>query len=117
MQNEIEAFRKDVAAWRGTRRQGARPYPAPMKAKALGLLARLRARGIGLDRAGQRLSIAPQTLMEWQRAASHVGLVPVRLVEATKPERQVTVRLRSPRGYMVEIPDVATAVALLRELG
>jgi hypothetical protein len=35
MDKEIEEFRDEVVQWRGSRRQGAHPYPAAMKAKAL----------------------------------------------------------------------------------
>jgi hypothetical protein len=35
MDKEIEKFRDEVVQWRGSRRQGAHPYPAAMKAKAL----------------------------------------------------------------------------------
>jgi hypothetical protein len=37
MDKEIEEFRDEVVQWRGSRRQGAHPYPAAMKAKALQL--------------------------------------------------------------------------------
>jgi hypothetical protein len=35
MDEKVEAFREEVLQWRGTRRKGARPYTAVMKAKAL----------------------------------------------------------------------------------
>jgi hypothetical protein len=47
--------------------------------------------------------------------------MPVRITPDTALARSAltgsTVQLVSPRGYRVEAPDLATAVALLRELG
>jgi hypothetical protein len=34
MDEKIESFREQVLQWRGTRRKGARPYTAEMKAMA-----------------------------------------------------------------------------------
>lgn len=118
MDKEIEAFRNEVRLWRGTRRQGARRYTAEMRAKALALAARLRARGLTADRAAKQVGISAVTLQAWRKTPKGAAMLPVRLVAETSPQiAAVPVRLLSPRGYRVELPDVAAAVALLRELG
>jgi hypothetical protein len=62
------------------------------------------------------VGITAITLKAW-REASHAGIVLVRVVPDAKAEASPTIRLLSPRGYRVDVPDVASAVALLRELG
>jgi len=89
-----------------------------MRAKALALAARLRSRGLTADRAAKQVGISAITLQAWQRAPARAGMVPVRLVAGTRTQIvAMPVRLLSPRGYHVEVADVAAAVALLRELG
>ena len=121
MDKEIEEFRDEVVQWRGSRRQGAHPYPAAMKAKALQLAARLRARGLTASAAAKVVGITAITLEGWQKTPGRGGMLPVRLTPETTLARSgltgSTVQLVSPRGYRVEAPDLATAVALLRELG
>ena len=120
MDKEIEAFRNEVLRWRGTRRRGARPYTSAMRAKALELTAGLRNRGLTMEAATRQLGFSAATLYAW-RTPGRTGLLPVRIAPDTTaallaPTRS-TVQLVSPRGYRVEAPDLATAVALLRELG
>jgi transposase-like protein len=118
MDKEIEAFRKDVLLWRGARRRGARRYTAEMRARALALLARLRARGLTADGAAKQVGISAVTLDAWRKAPERAGMVPVRLVAETGTQHSATpVRLLSPRGYQVDVADLAAAVVLLRELG
>ena len=67
MDKEIEAFRNEVLRWRGTRRQGARPYTSAMKAKALELTAGLRSRGLTVESAAKQVGISAATLYAWKR--------------------------------------------------
>lgn len=118
MDKEIEAFRNEVRLWRGTRLRGARRYTTEMRAKALALAARLRARGLTADRAAKQVGISAVTLQAWRKAPARAGMVPVKLVGEIRTQMAaLPVRLLSPRGYRVELADVATAVMLLRELG
>ena len=120
MDKEIEAFRNEVLRWRGTRRQGARPYTSAMKAKALELTAGLRSRGLTVESAAKQVGISAATLYAW-KMPGRAGMLAVRLAPDTGLARSgvavSTVHLVSPRGYRVETSDLATAVALLRELG
>ena len=121
MDKEIEAFRNEVLHWRGTRRRGARPYTSAMRAKALELTAGLRNRGLTMEAATRQLGFSAATLYAWRKTSGRTGLLPVRIApDATAallaPTRS-TVQLVAPHGYRVEAPDLATAVALLRELG
>ena len=120
MDKEIEAFRNEVLRWRGTRRRGARPYTSAMR-KALELTAGLRNRGLTMEAATRQLGFSAATLYAWRKTSGCTGLLPVRIAPDTTaallaPTRSM-VQLVSPRGYRVEAPDLATAVALLRELG
>ena len=121
MDKEIEAFRKEVLIWRGEGGGGRRRYPAGMKAKALQLAAALRKRGLTMAAAAKQLGMAVSMLYAWKKPPKSAKMVPVRIVSAAKAAPSAlpitTVRLLSPRGYRVEMPNVATAVALLRELG
>ena len=121
MDKEIEAFRNEVLRWRGTRRQGARRYTSAMKAKALDLTAGLRNRGLTIESAARQVGISAATLYAWKKVPGCAGMLPVKIAPDTTaallaPTRS-TVQLVSPRGYRVDAPDLATAVALLRELG
>lgn len=117
MDEEIVAFRNEVAQVRGNRRQGSGPFPAAMRARAVRLFKALRERGLSRGAASKQVGITAITLRTWQEA-SEAKLVPVRVVpEAKVASLTTTVRLLSPRGYRVEVPDLASAVALLRELG
>jgi hypothetical protein len=121
MDKEIKELRDEVVQWRGSRRQGAHPYPAAMKVKAVRLAARLRARGLTASAAAKVVGITAITLEGWQKTPGRAGMRPVRIApDATGARLGLsgsTVQLVSPRGYRVEVPDLATAVALLRELG
>jgi transposase-like protein len=121
MDKEIEAFRKEVSVWRGEGGQGRRRYPGGMKAKALQLAAALRKRGLTMAAAAKQLGMAVSMLYAWKKPPKSAKMVPVRIVSAAMVAPSAlpitTVRLLSPRGYRVEMPNVATAVALLRELG
>jgi transposase-like protein len=121
MDKEIEAFRKEVLRWRGARRQGARPYTSAMKAKALELTAGLRSRGLTVESAAKQVGISAATLYAWKKMPGRAGMLAVRIARDTGLARSglagSTVQLVSPRGYRVGAPDLATAVALLRELG
>jgi transposase-like protein len=118
MDKEIDAFRDEVRRWRGARLRGARRYTAEMRAKALALAARLRADGLTADRAAKQVGISAVTLQAWRKTPKGAGMVPVRLVAETRVQIAAPpVRLLSPRGYQVEVADVAAAVVLLRELG
>lgn len=118
MDKEIEAFRKEVVSWRGGRRRGARRYPDAMRATALQMWHRLQEEGATADGAAKRIGISAITLQLWRDGGGRPRLVPVRVVaHATPQERPQPVRLLSPRGYQVEVADVATAAALLREVG
>ena len=75
MDEEIEEFRDEVVQWRGPRRQGAHPYPAAMKAKALRLAARLRTRGLTASAAAKLVGITAITLEGWQKAPGRGGWV------------------------------------------
>jgi hypothetical protein len=118
MDKDIEAFRSEVLRWRGSRRQGARPYTSAMRARALALVSRLRGQGLAAGAAAKQIGISGLTLQAWQKTPRRAGMVPVRLVpEVSAQQPSTPVRLVSPRGYRVEVPDLAAAVALLRELG
>jgi hypothetical protein len=71
--------------------------------------------------AAKLVGITAITLEGWQKTPNRGGMLPVRLTPETTLARLgltgSTVQLVSPRGYRVEAPDLATAVALLRELG
>jgi DNA-binding transcriptional regulator YiaG len=117
MDKEIEIFREEVARWRGGRLRGARRYPDAMRVRALRLWERLRQQGMSAVCAAERLGISTITLSQWCGGTARPQLVPVQLI---REERQVSARplqVFSPRGYRVEVPDVGTAAALLRELG
>jgi transposase-like protein len=122
MDKEIEAFRKEVLIWRGDSGGGRRRYPGGMKAKALQLAAALRKRGVTMVAAAKQLGMAVSMLYAWKKMPKSARMVPVKIVPAEMATHHsappsTTVRLLSPRGYRVEVPNVATAVCLLRELG
>jgi hypothetical protein len=119
MDNEIEAFRKEIARWRGGRRQGARRYPEEMRSTALRLWDRLRHGGATDDAAAKKVGITAVTLQLWREGKSAKRLVPVRLISetATPVAALRVVRMLSPSGYRIEVPDVATAAELLRAVG
>lgn len=118
MDKDIEAFRNEVVRWRGSRRRGARRYTSAMRAKALALVTRLRGQGLSADAAAKQVGISAMTLQAWQETPGRAGMVPIHLVsEARAQPPAMPVRLLSPRGYQVEVPNLAAIVALLRELG
>jgi hypothetical protein len=65
MDEKIEAFREQALQWRGTRKKGAKPYTAEMKATALQSLKHLQSKGAAMDVAAKRLGIAAATLYCW----------------------------------------------------
>lgn len=121
MDKEIEAFRKEVLIWRGEGGARRRRYPGGMKAKALQLAAALRKRGVTMAAAAKQLGMAVSMLYAWKKTPKSSRMVPVKIVPAAMAAHSAPpstpVRLLSPRGYRVEVPNVETAVTLLRELG
>jgi len=121
MDKEIEAFRREVLIWRGEGGRGRRRYPSGMKAKAMQLAVALRKRGVTMAAAAKQLGMAVSMLYAWKKTPKSARMVRVKIVPAGMAARSAppstTVRLLSPRGYRVEVPNVTTAVALLRELG
>ena len=85
MDEEIEEFRDEVVQWRGSRRQGAHPYPAAMKAKALRLAARLRTQGLTTSAAAKLLGITAITLEGWQKAPGRGGWMWIGILSAPLP--------------------------------
>ncbi len=117
MDKDIEAFRKEVAHWRGERRRAGK-YPAALKETALQLWDRLRSEGATSADAAKHVGISAASLHLWRRDTGAKRLVRVQLVPESRPKMTAQpVRLLSPGGYRVEVPDVAAAVTLLRELG
>lgn len=118
MNEKIEAFREEVLQWRGTRRKGARPYTAEMKAKALQLAKDLQAQGLAMDVVAKRIGICAATLYLWRSSSRKSRMVPVKVV---RPEPQMVAptcfALVSPRGYRLEGVPVKLAMAMLQELG
>ena len=118
MDERIEAFREEVLQWRGTRRQGAHPYTAVMRAKALQLAKDLQGRGLAMHVVAKRLGICAATLYLWRGSSKGSRMVPVTVV---RPEPPVVApacfALVSPRGYRLEGLPVKLAMAMLQELG
>jgi hypothetical protein len=118
MDEKVEAFREEVLQWRGTRRKGARPYTAVMKAKALQLAKDLQTQGLAMDMVAKRIGICAATLYLWRSSSRERRMVPVTVVQ---PEPQVVAptcfALVSPRGYRLEGVPMKLAVAMLQELG
>ena len=118
MDEKFEAFREEVLQWRGTRRKGARPYTAAMKAKALQLAKYLQTQGLAMDVVAKRIGICAATLYLWRSSSRERRMVAVTVV---RPEPQVVapacLALVSPRGYRLEGVPVKLAVAMLQELG
>lgn len=118
MDKEIEAFRREVADWRGDQRRGGRGYPALMRSTALRFWDRLRSEGVAAEDAAKQVGVSLASLHLWRRGTSMKRLVRVQLVPEPKPQAPAhPVRLLSPKGYRVEVADVSTAAALLREVG
>ncbi len=118
MDKEIEEFRRQAARWRGDQRRGGRGYPEEMKATALRLWNRLRNDGATGGDAAKQVGISAASLHLWRRSKGRKRLVRVQLVPEPKPLAVVQpIRLLSPKGYRVELLDVVTAAALLREVG
>ena len=86
MDEKIKAFREEVLQWRGTRRKGARPYTAAMKAKALQLAKYLQTQGLAMDVVAKRIGICAATLYLWRSSSRERRMVPVTVV---RPEPQV----------------------------
>jgi len=84
---------------------------------ALQLWDRLRKDGASSTDAAGQLGVSPASLHLWRRTTGAKRLVPVQLVAEPRPATSQPVRLLSPKGYRIEAPDVATAAALLREVG
>jgi transposase-like protein len=93
MDEKIEAFREEVLRWRGTRRKGARPYTAEMKAKALRLAKDLQAQGLAMDVVANRIGICAATLYLWQSSSRKSRMVPVK-VARLEPQIVAPTRVR-----------------------
>jgi hypothetical protein len=118
MDTEVEAFRRKVARWRGDQRRGGRAYPEAWRSVALQLWARLRKDGASSTDAAGEIGVSPASLHLWRRSTGTRRMVPVQVVpEVRLAATPHPVRLVSPKGYRIETPDVATAAALLREVG
>ncbi len=118
MDDKIDAFRSEVLRWRGTRRKGARPYTAEMKAKALQLAKDLQVQGLAMDVVAKRIGICAATLYLWRSSSKGSRMVPVKVVRAEPPATAFPCfALVSPRGYRLEGLPVKLAVAMLQELG
>ena len=96
---------------------GARRYPDAMRTRALRLFDRLRQQGMPAIRAAEKIGISTITLSQWRGETAKPQLVPVQLVREERRPTTAPLRVFSPRGYRIEVPDVGTAAALLRELG
>lgn len=88
-----------------------------MRARALRLWERLRQQGMPAVRAAERLGISSITLTQWRDSTGRSQLVPVQVVREERQPAVAPMRVFSPRGYRIEVPDVETAVVLLRGLG
>jgi hypothetical protein len=117
MDKNIEAFRDEVTRWRGTRRKGARPYTAEMKAKALQLAQGLRKRGVPMAVVGERLGVCAATLYLWQGSSKRGRMMRVKVVGQVPTAAPAVVDLVSPRGYRLPGLPVKVAMAMLQELG
>jgi len=126
MNAEIAEFRNEMRQRRGTRRKGAAPYPEELMARGRGLAAQLREAGVGVTATARGLGVAVKTLKKWTGAEEGKAKGRGRFVqvavrnERPKPEQAemvVGVRIVSPRGYRIDGVDLATAVAILREVG
>jgi hypothetical protein len=118
MDEKIETFREEVLRWRDTRRKGARPYTAEMKAKALQLAKDLQVQGLAMDVVAKRIGICAATLYLWRSSSKRGRMVPVKVVRAAPETSTPCFALVSPRGYRLEGLPVKLAVAmLLQELG
>ena len=62
MDEKLGAFREQVLQWRGTRKKGAKPCTAEMKATALEFEKHLQGKGTAMDVVAKRLGIAGATL-------------------------------------------------------
>jgi transposase-like protein len=118
MDEKIEAFRAEVLRWRGSRRKGARPYTAEMKAKALQLAKDLQSQGLAMDVVAKRIGICAATVYLWRSSSKGSRMVPVTVVR-TEPQvvASASFALVSPRGYRLEGLPVKLAMAMLQELG
>jgi hypothetical protein len=118
MDEKIDAFREEVLRWRGTRRKGARPYTAEMKAKALQLAKDLQRQGLAMDVVVKRIGICAATLYLWRSSSKGSRMVPVKVIRAEPPVRATPcIALVSPRGYRLDGLPVKFAMAMLQELG
>jgi hypothetical protein len=126
MDAEIAEFRDEMQQRRGARRKGAAPYPEELMARGRGLAAQLRDAGVGVTATARSLGVAVKTLKKWTvgeegKAKGRGGFVEVAVKnDRPKPKRAevtVGVRIVSPRGYRIDGVDLATAVAILREVG
>jgi hypothetical protein len=117
MDEKIESFREQVLQWRGTRRKGARPYTAEMKATALQFAKDLQSRGIAMDVVAKRLGIAAATLYCWRSSSAPRQMVRVKVARSESHAVTSHVQLVSPRGYRIEGLPMKVAIAMLQELG
>lgn len=117
MDEKIEVFREQVLQWRGTRRKGARPYTAEMKATALQFARDLQSKGAAMDVVAKRLGIAAATLYCWRGATTPRRMVRVKVARAEPEASSPQVQLVSPHGYRIEGLPAKLAIAMLQELG
>ncbi len=117
MDEKIEAFRDEVLQWRGTRKKGAKPYTAEMKATALQFARHLQSKGAAMDVVAKRLGIAAATLYCWRGATAPRKMVRVKVARPEADASVPQVQLVSPRGYRIEGLPSRLAIAMLQELG
>jgi transposase-like protein len=116
MDEKIESFREQVLQWRGTRKKGAKPYTAEVKATALQLAKHLQSKGSAMDVVAKRLGIAAATLYCWRGATAPRKMVRVKVARAEPEASGPHVQLVSPRGYRIEGLPARLAIAMLQEL-
>ncbi len=117
MDEKVESFREQVLQWRGTRKKGAKPYTAEMKATALQFAKHLQNKGTAMDVVAKRLGIAAATLYCWRGATAPRKMVRVKVARPDLDASLPHVQLVSPRGYRIEGLSARLAIAMLQELG
>src|SRR3982751_6648651 len=110
MHHDIDRLRRAVIALDATKQR--RRYPAALQARLAAFVRANPERSVvSLARA---LDMAPQTLERFV-ASTTTALVPVRIVD-DPIERAFDVRVRGPRGIVVEGLDVDGVAALIKAL-
>lgn len=119
---EGEELRQEIAAEREAAGRQRWKCSAELRTRVVSHAVRCRQEGESHERIAQRLGVAQPTLSHWVREAGQketfrqVAIVPSegRLVEAAAV---TTLRLITPRGFVVEGLGAEELVALLRVLG